>query len=94
MKLLIHMAREFRNLASYLVLSLFLIGAAELAVAVLDTPRLWALMATFTLGYAILAVVKWRVHARRTPSSDADQPEAQATSNAGSEAGARDSRVR
>lgn len=84
------MAREIRELAGYLALSLLLVGAAELAVATLDVPRLWALIATFTLGYATVAVVKWRLRTENASSANAVRPETPRTNDASSEAGAHD----
>lgn len=64
------MARELRELAGYFLLSLLLIGSAELAVAFLAVPRLWALLITFTVGYAVVAVVKWRSRTEHTAPED------------------------
>ena len=86
------MAREIRELAGYLVLSLLLVGLAELAVAALDVPRLWALIATFTMGYAVVAVVKWRSRTEHTPPADAVQSEPPSTSSSSSEASGSDAR--
>lgn len=91
---MIYVARELRSLVGYFALSLLLIGVAELAVAAFDIPRLWALMAAFILGYAIVAAVKWRSHTEPTPPSNVDQPDAQSTSSPGSEVDARDARGR
>lgn len=86
------MAREIRGLAGYLALSLLLVGSAELAVATLDVPRLWALVVTFTLGYSIVAVVKWRLRTENVSRTDAARPESPSTNDASSEAGAHDAR--
>ncbi|GAA1320375.1 hypothetical protein GCM10009591_38830 [Brachybacterium tyrofermentans] len=83
------MFHEIRNLLGYLLLSLALIIIAEVVVSTFGTPRLWALMATFTLGYLILAVVKWHrraatpapPHADRTGSKDMSSPDAEKRSS-------------
>ncbi|MGP5008246.1 hypothetical protein ACTXJK_15245 [Brachybacterium tyrofermentans] len=64
------MARELRSLLGYLALPLLLIGVAELAVVLLDVPRLWALLASFTLGYVIFGMVRSRVRATRSTTAD------------------------
>lgn len=64
------MAREIRDLVGYLLLSILLVGSAELIVATLGTPRLWALLFTFIIGYSVVAIVKWRSRTEHTATND------------------------
>lgn len=84
------MARELRELAGYLVLSLLLVGSAEFAVAIFDVPRLWALIVAFTLGYTVVAVVKWRSRTEHAPPVDEVRPDSPSTKDSRSKASSHD----
>ena len=87
------MARELRELAGYLVLSLLLVGSAELAVATLGAPRFWALTVAFTLGYTVVAVVKWRSRTEHAPPADAVRSGSSSTNDPNSAASAHDAQL-